>query len=224
MFAGVDGCPGGWFGVAHRTGGVDMHRAECLADLCAHFADIHQIFIDIPLGLPSSEPRQADALARRVLRGQSSSVFPVPCRAAVRAGSWEEASAINASVLGRRLSKQTWNICRKIREADELGEVRLREAHPEIAFRSLAGAPLAGKKTAEGRATRLALLPSVFQDLYERAVADWPRRLLARDDILDACALALVAPDMTATLPSPPECDALGRPMAIWVPPGVVPP
>ncbi len=222
VLAGIDGCPGGWFGVISRAGRLDMHRSASLAGLCMEFADARTIYIDIPLGLPRDRPRAADRLARQALTGQASSVFPVPCRAAVYAPSWQAACEINAVHLGTRLSKQTWNICPKIREADGIANPALREAHPEICFRYLAGGPLgARKKTRAGQAARLAVLPAAHRDLYHEALRQWPRRELARDDVLDACALAAAAPELSATLPAPPEVDSCGRAMAIWVPPSV---
>lgn len=221
VFAGIDGCPGAWFGVIARANGVHCVREVRLASLCDAFADASAIFIDIPLGLPVRQPRSADRLARKLLTGRASSVFPVPCRAAVYATSWEEACDENVRELGSRLSKQSWNICNKIREADELGHPLLYEAHPEICFQHLAGAPLVhGKKRPAGCAERLGLLPAAFQQAYAEAVAQWRRKDLARDDILDACALAVCGPALTAHAPDPPEVDARGKAMAIRVTPG----
>ena len=218
VLAGVDGCPGGWFGVIKRGARVDCVREQRLTDLCHAFTDADAVFIDIPLGLPNAKPRAADRLARQLLPGRTSSVFPVPCREAVYASTWETACAANEARLGRRLSKQSWNICNKIREADELREARLFEAHPELCFQALAGKPLMhSKKRAEGHAERLALLPADFRVAYEYALRSWPRKEVARDDILDACALASTAPLLTATVPDPVEFDARGGQMAIRV-------
>ena len=203
-----------------RVDGIVGLREARLADLCDAFADATEIFIDIPLGLPSVEPRTADRLARKILKGRASSVFPVPCRAAVYADSWEQACVENERSLGRRLSKQSWNICNKIREADNLGHPLLREAHPEICFQHLAGGPLAqGKKHPAGRAERLAALPEAYRQTYADAVACWRRKALAHDDILDACALGACGSELTSRLPDPPEKDARGKAMAIQVTP-----
>lgn len=78
------------------------------------------VVIDMPIGLPDREARACDSAARQVVGpARASSVFPVPCRAAVYAGQ-NRASAVKARKTGRKLSKQSLAILDRIREVDEL--------------------------------------------------------------------------------------------------------
>jgi predicted RNase H-like nuclease len=85
--------------------------------------------------------------------------------------------------------------------------------HPELSLAELGGAgPLPSKKTAAGRAARVALLTGWLGDEY---VGDLP----AGDDGLDALAVAWSAHRWLAgrarTLPGVPAYDERGRPMRI---------
>ena len=93
------------------------------------------------------------------------------------------------------------------------------EAHPELSFAALAGAPLASRKsTWAGAAERRSLL--------ERAGIVLPGDLgragaqAAVDDVLDAAAVAWTARRVAAgsarSLPDPPERFSDGIPCAIW--------
>lgn len=99
----------------------------------------------------------------------------------------------------------------------------IRKCHPELAFRGLAGraGPYHGKKTAQAREERLAVLRRHGPDVeafYHALRIHHPRRYVADDDILDALALALAAragAERLVSPPQPPEFDALGLPMEI---------
>jgi predicted RNase H-like nuclease len=74
----------------------------------------------------------------------------------------------------------------------------VRESHPEICFRALAGGRLMEhpKKTKEGTAERLDLVQGIDREcrkVYEEALAKYKRKDVARDDILDAMVMALSA-------------------------------
>ena len=115
--------------------------------------------IDIPLGLPSGgERRRCDVLARERLGSARSSVFFAPPAAVLAAASHAEASALSRAAGSVGVSIQTWNIVPKIREAAPFASALL-EVHPEVSFRAL-GSVTAPKKSAAGRAERLALLRS----------------------------------------------------------------
>jgi predicted RNase H-like nuclease len=179
--AGVDGCRGGW--VVAGEDGVSV--VPTFAAVLAGGFDV--VAVDIPIGLPAdSTPRACDVAARRVLgRGRASSVFPAPRREALAWRSWAEASG---------MSIQAFNIVAKVREVDGLltpaRQDRVVEAHPEVAFALLAGAPMAAsKKTAEGRAERLAALAAAGLG----RLAAGRVRGAAGDDVLDACALLWTA-------------------------------
>jgi predicted RNase H-like nuclease len=130
-------------------------------------------------------------------------VFPTPCRQAISAKTYEEASNINKQMTGRRLPLQTWNIIPKIREVDillsndESARSRVREIHPEICFWALAGHPMKhSKKTQKGFSERMQVLESVYphtNDIIDHTLSTYRRNKVARDDILDALSAAVTA-------------------------------
>lgn len=184
---GIDGCPGGWVGVLVGTGGVSWY-AGSLTELLALPADV--VAVDIPLGLPAAGCRRScDLLAAARLGAQRSSVFPAPPRAVLAARDHPEASALSRAVGSVGVSLQTWNIVPKIREADQLRDPRLLEAHPELSFRQLSGQVLPRKKLLAGRIARLAALQAW---LPVGLPSPRPGRA-APDDCLDALACAWTA-------------------------------
>jgi predicted RNase H-like nuclease len=200
---GIDGCRAGWIAVAlHADGRFEWLLDEAVAAIVARWPR-SRCLIDIPIGLPERSPRAVEREARRLLgRPRSSSVFPVPSRAAVYASDYAEACARNREVLGCAVSRQAWNITPKIREVDALLrerpglDARLLEAHPELCLRALAGgvAMSNNKKTPAGQAERRALLRRVLPtaDAVLAAIERATRRAdVARDDAVDALALAV---------------------------------
>lgn len=236
MFYGVDGCPGGWIAIGLDSSGASTsHLAPSFAALIEALAEPELVLVDMPIGLPSAAvpDRVCDRAARKLLgRGRASSVFPVPSRAALAAADYATACDINARELGKRLSKQTWNIAGKIRELDDYLAARrtpcaIREMHPEVAFAGLNGgaAVAAGKKRPEGRAARLALLARQVDGAAGLAAATrdrFTRQQVGDDDILDAFVGAVLARygDALETLPEAPIHDERGLPMEIVLPPG----
>lgn len=225
--AGVDGCSGGWFAIIAEPGqgntGVVFDRFDDLQNALPGA----QILVDMPIGLLDSEVRAVEGMARRLLGRRHSSVFPVPCRAAVYAGSYDRACEINHRQLGRRLSKQTWNICPRIRELDQSlrrGRSDINESHPELDFALLAGHELKhGKKTAAGIEERLCILESVLPDCrshFEQICMAYPRRQLARDDIVDGMVLLATALSPVVTLKGPVQLDRYGRAAQLIIPAG----
>ncbi len=204
--------------------------------LCATFGEVlalpeHplSIAVDMPIGLlerAATGGRDCDRAARAVLgRPRASSVFSPPTRKGLAACSYEEVAALN----GAGMSKEAFNILPKIREVDLLMHAALQdsvvEAHPELAFCCFAGHPMRhSKRTAAGRRERLRLL----RQLLGKACIDPVRTRIAHglsrvglDDVLDACALAIVAErrhrGLARCLPAgPPSRDAKGLRMEIW--------
>ena len=144
---GVDGCKAGWIAVSKDGDELTYRIANTVCELLSAFPIAERVLIDVPIGLPwRDEPiRPCDRLARSILGDRRSSVFPVPCRTAVRAEALGVARELNRGELGRSLSEQSWGICRKIREVDDLllGKpgpgAEVPEVHPEICFWALAG-------------------------------------------------------------------------------------
>jgi predicted RNase H-like nuclease len=149
------------------------------------------------------------------------------------AESYEEAQALNRTAIGKGLSKQAWFLVPKMREVDELLAERVdlvgrvREAHPEVCFRGLAGSPmLHGKKTREGWEERRDVLEAArpgLGALVETAVAELKGPGVAPDDVMDSAVLALCASriEEARTLPASPPRDRRGIPMEmVYLSPG----
>ena len=206
--AGLDGCRGGW--VCAIIDPENKYRIGIYPTFQAFWdanPDLNLVLIDIPIGLKDSgiEPRVCDAEARRILgRPRSSSIFPVPCRAAVYASSFLEACEINVQNCGKRVSKQAWNIVPKIRELDILlrsdpkARGIIHESHPELCLWALAGghAMQFYKKKPAGKVERRHLLASFYSDtenLIDATLSTYSYTLVAQDDVIDALALAETA-------------------------------
>lgn len=226
--AGIDGCRTGWIVVLlRRTQRTWTHQVT----LCPKFADILSlaptpavIAIDIPIGLldqPQSGGRDCDRQARQLLGRRASSIFTPPTRPMLKATRYEQ-------VRQQGLSIQSFNILPKIREVDQLMtpalQQRVHEAHPELAFMSLAGVPVQyNKKTLEGREERLRILERVFRDMrqtFENASMAFKRSEVMMDDLLDAYVLAWTALRISTgqgnRVPDDPLIDRKGLKMEIW--------
>ncbi len=227
--AGVDGCPAGWYVAQLPADGGDVEgrvyaRFELLLQACPAPACVA---VDIPIGLGESGERACDQAARERLGPRASSVFTAPLRGVLGAASHEEASHRRRAIEGKGMSIQAYNILRKVEEVDAVlraAPARARsvhETHPEVCFLQMnAGQPLAhGKKTAAGRALRLALLAPHFPGQAERLLDGHPRRDVQADDVLDALACLWTAQRLVRaqalTLPALPPLDACGLRMAI---------
>ncbi len=230
MFVGADGCHAGWFAVAIRDDGTwETGVFEDVKRLWETYRRASVILVDIPIGLREKGPheRLCDKRARGLLGPKrGAAVFPVPCRKASREKTYREANRANKELTGRGLSMQTWSIIPKIREADELlandksARSRIREIHPEICFWALACHPMQhSKKKREGYLERMEVLRSVYprtDELMTDALAEYRRKDVARDDILDALSAAVTAKvgkEKLVSVPEPPEKDSLGLPM-----------
>lgn len=233
-YMGIDGCRGGWFAVTMGDDGSwKTGLFDNLEDVLASFPGARHVLVDIPIGLPSSSGRTCDREARALLGpNRASSVFPVPCRKAVHARTYERACDLNLRTLGVKITRQAWGICPRIAEVDRLLQSgrhltgTVRESHPELCLWALhAQRPLRfPKKTAQGRFERMSILETVFDDavrVYEQSMAGYTRSNVARDDIIDALALAVGAWSCRGALrsiPEDPEHDETGLPMEMAIP------
>ena len=161
LVVGADGCPSGWI-LAARDGdqNAELQLVPSFAEALSLFPSAAVFAVDIPIGLPTSEPRPADAEARAFLGPRRSSVFPAPPTATLDARDYAEALALARSATGKGISGQAWALMPKIRELAELSsDPRVFEVHPEVSFRKLAGRPLrTSKKTWSGLEERRLLL------------------------------------------------------------------
>ena len=229
---GIDGCRAGWV-IAQGRLDDGVPNFFVLADLKEFFREVHNdgsiVAIDIPIGLSEDSARECDRLARKVLSPRrSSSVYPVPCRSAIRAETYEEACELNFRARGRRMSKQSFNIIPKIREVDGLMSPQVQdqvfETHPEVLFALLSGSAMQhNKKKPEGERERLRLLLAAGLDLTVDEVTRIRANLgvdkVQRDDVVDAAALLVSAHRISigenARYPDVPPIDANGIRMEI---------
>jgi predicted RNase H-like nuclease len=199
LVAGVDGCRTGWVVAVTAAAGPSPVLS---IDVVGHIGEVFErvragelvaVGLDMPIGLPDAGRRACDDLTRARLGPRRSSVFPTPPRPVFGSRDHAEALRRSRAIDGRGISIQAFNLLPKIAEVDaaidpELTEAVV-EAHPESAFAELAGAPLLStKRTAEGRAERLALLAEPFPD--SSALLSARARGAAADDVLDAAAAA----------------------------------
>lgn len=221
--AGVDGCRGGWLMVRRYVdrGTADFVIAERWRDL----PEADMIAVDMPIGLPDSGMRGCDQLARNRLGPRGMSIFMGLRRPLLEFRDYAAANAW-AKEDGAGLSKQAWNILPKIRELDHIitpaMQAHIREAHPELAFLTLNGAPLDhSKKSIEGLKQRSDLLREHGFGRIRNWLGILSTAHAVEDDLLDACALALTAERILdgrgIRLPeTDPPRDANGLRMEIW--------
>ena len=166
--SGIDGCRGGWVGfkvdLPSRKTSVEV--IDLAAILSNRLPDLGAIAIDIPIGL-LDHARACDIAARKLLgRPRGSSVFPVPCRAAIRATNYDDATAANKQRTGKKLSVWTWGIVPKIKEVDDVITPECQqwafEVYPEVCFWALAGTPPDGIQEEESRLARRNGLTAAF--------------------------------------------------------------
>lgn len=228
---GVDGCKSGWFYLASNGSETKLGIVGNIEDLFTALDQITQVFIDIPIGLNDSgeAERECDKLARKMLKPRGSTVFPAPVRPCLNAETYTMACRISESLTGKKISQQAFHIFRKIREVDELLQKQpqlrsvIHEVHPELGFCVLnSGKPLLSqKKTAQGIEDRLSLLEEFIphaRELYADALAQYRRKELARDDIVDAMmglCIAQASAGERDTLPNPVCEDAFGIEMVM---------
>jgi predicted RNase H-like nuclease len=245
-YVGVDWAAGDWIAFAlddaeSAGDGWAVGTHPAMLNVWHEYREAERILVDVPIGLPETEVRACDKQARAELGGRTSSVFATPCRAAVEAETYDEASALNEAALGGGISAQAWGIVPRIREVDVLlaehgdADGTIRESHPELCFRRLdeEGRIVASKHDAAGLAQRRDVLAAVddeLGDVYEAIVDEYvdvdpafkrPISRNARDDVLDAMVLALTAReagDEPATVPESPPKDAAGRRMEMVCP------
>jgi predicted RNase H-like nuclease len=236
VFVGVDGCRAGWFAVFLEGENENDCRWEvALFPKFASLIDFLEknyshaeplILIDIPIGLKEggAGERLADTGTRKILKARKSSIFPVPCRKAVYAETYEKACEVNEKLTGKRISKQAWNIVPKIRDVDsflvknENYREKVREVGPEICFQAFAGFPMKySKKKAEGFLEREETLSNVCKcvdEIIGYSLSEYRRKDLSKDDILDALASALTAKKGSkygfVYVPCEPEIDSRG--------------
>jgi len=202
MYLGIDGCPGGWVvAMIDRDGKLSHLLISSLNDLPDTFVQL--ALIDIPLAFADHSYRPCEIAAQSLLGPKKrASIFLTPHRSAVFANDYLKANWLNRLHLGKGLSKQSWNICNKIKEATLFTTHRpdfpLFEAHPELCFYFLNNCePLLSKKSlSEGAADRLKIIVD-YDASYVQVITDTikntKRKEVKLDDIIDATILSIRA-------------------------------
>ncbi len=191
------------FSMENRT--ITHRLVEKFSTIVDELYAADQVFIDIPIGLSSHgfsrtlEPRMRAMLPFRY----KSSVFTPPCRDALQSSTYDDAKVENIEVTGKSISIQAWNIGRKIKEVDHVIRRNMKltdtlfEAHPEICFSALKGGALQyKKKEKEGQQERVDILKTYIRrtpEMFKTILAEYPRKSVAPDDILDALCLCISA-------------------------------
>jgi predicted RNase H-like nuclease len=219
---GLDGFSRGWVAVLLDGDKQDISfHGDVATALSAPF---DRAGIDIPIGMTEDGERACDLLARAKLRPHASRVFT-----GARRWLWQEFSdpdKANDEALRRgetRVSRQLWHLGPKIMEVDAFLRSHrshdVREVHPELVFLRLNGdKPLPAKKSHEGDALRRRLLKRLgIRDIDRWLDEARIGRGAKRDDVLDACAVAIAARDPKGSVPEKAaKPDTYGLPMRIW--------
>ncbi|MCR9251261.1 MAG: DUF429 domain-containing protein [bacterium] len=204
-YIGIDGCPYGWC-VAIYDQKFDIELHSDIQSVIEKYSDVELILIDIPIGLTSrSFERTLDKKVRGLLKPHKHfSVFTPPCREALNALDYDDAKTINKEITGKKISKQSYNISNKIKEADSVISSNkqlipiLKESHPELCFKYLNnGVPLqSSKKDKEGQIDRLNILRKHIPEIsvvIESALRSTKRKDVKKDDMIDAACLMVCA-------------------------------
>jgi predicted RNase H-like nuclease len=219
---GLDGFRKGWVAVTIDGDRRSIAFPSDVSWLVSQHFD--RAAIDIPIGMPDDGDRLCDRLARAQLKPHGARVF-----SGARRWLWEQhgdPASANEEAIKReqtRISLQLWHIGAKIMEVDTFVRAHrhldLREVHPELVFLRLnSGVPLSSKRTEEGLALRSELLTAHgFTDLHVWLTIDRHGTGAKRDDVLDACAVALAASAPSGCLPDGDALrDGCDLPMQIW--------
>jgi predicted RNase H-like nuclease len=219
---GVDACRTGWIGVSLDGDEADASYAPTIEALLIGVGQVAVVAVDMPIGLPDTSRREADLLARVEIGQRRSSLFMTPVRSALSVPDHASASAENRRRTGFGISVQAYSLSRKIIEIDQWvrnAPARVVEAHPELSFARMNGAPLADAKTTwAGIETRRSLLSA--HGIVLTGPLGMAGRQATVDDMLDAAAAAWtaqrVARGEASCLPAEPEVFSDGWPAAIW--------
>ena len=237
QFAGIDACRKGWLLIYIDADANGYCADENLEKIINNFSQQSRILVDMPIGLLEKKSsafiqRPCDTAARKILGKKHSSIFSPPSIEALYEKSYEDASRVNFEILGKKLSKQSWNIASKIRELNAFLHLnsnwrgKVLESHPELAFQFLNdNKPLKhSKKTREGISERIHILDKQYPlagQLYHSISSDSTlKSRVAKDDIADALCLAVLnytrGKNLQNISEEYPE-DSLGNRMGIWL-------
>ena len=215
---GIDGCRFGWVVAEERAkGDLSIRLIEDLNDLESISSQKSIAGIDIPLAIHEKGFRMADAEARTLLKSRASTIFSAPALETLHSDNYTAACEINESICGKKISKQSWFLFSKIKEARKIfckpnKKIKLYEVHPELSFMAMNDMRVIelGKKTDEGFKMRYKLVKKLFPKFdFEKIRASFKRCDVADDDILDAIAVLWstqkIIANMASYVPKKPE-------------------
>ena len=134
---GIDGCKAGWISSKmEEDHSLSFHIIENLEDDYLKQSNLSYIGIDIPLELALTGKRLAEIEARSLLKKRACTIFSPPTLNALRAKDYIDACEINFKECGKRISKQSWNLFPKIKEAQKfsknnlISKLSVFESHP----------------------------------------------------------------------------------------------
>ena len=193
---GIDGCKAGWIiAKTLENESISFQIIKNLNDVYLEGINVSHIGIDIPLQLSHTGKRFAEIEARSLLKNRACTIFTPPTLNALRAKNYMDACEVNFNECGKRISKQSWNLFPKIKEAQEfldnksINKLRVFEVHPELSFMAMNDMSLvqASKKTDIGREIRIKLIQKFFPKFsFESVRNEYKKNQALDDDILDS--------------------------------------
>ena len=191
---GIDGCRAGWIiSKILEDQSLSFHIIDNLDNDFLKKDNISHMGIDIPLMLSKTGKRFADTEARAILKKRSCTIFSPPTLSALKANNYIEACEINFRQSGKRLSKQSWNLFPKIKQAQKFlkynNKINLFEIHPELSFMAMNNMNLVleSKKTIIGKKIRIKLIKRFFPSFsFELIREKYNKTEVLDDDILDS--------------------------------------
>ena len=193
---GIDGCKAGWIiAKTLENESISFQIIKNLNDVYLEGINVSHIGIDIPLQLSHTGKRFAEIEARSLLKNRACTIFTPPTLNALRAKNYMDACEVNFNECGKRISKQSWNLFPKIKEAQEflenksINKLRIFEVHPELSFMAMNNMSLvqASKKTDIGREIRIKLIQKFFPKFsFESVRNEYKKNQALDDDILDS--------------------------------------
>ena len=196
---GIDGCRSGWITTKIlENQSIIFHIIKNLDDDYLKQSNLSHIGIDIPLKLADSGKRPAETEARILLKKRACTIFSPPTLNALRAENYIDACEVNFKDCGKRISKQSWNLFPKIKEAQKfleknlISKSKVFEVHPELSFMAMNDMNLieVSKKTDIGKEIRIKLLQKFFPRFSFQSVRNKYKKIqVLDDDILDSLAV-----------------------------------
>ena len=196
---GIDGCRAGWITTQVLDNQlISFHIIKNLNDDYLKQSNLSHIGIDIPLQLSHTGKRLAEIEARVLLKKRACTIFSPPTLNALRAKNYIDACEVNFKECGKRISKQSWNLFPKIKEAhkflenNSISKLEVFEVHPELSFMAMNDMNLidASKKTETGKEIRIKLIQKFFPNFsFESVRNQYKKNQVLDDDILDSIAV-----------------------------------